>query len=256
MPCPAGSDFDCCYACASGYLLWPSCVPACDITHAYLEGGARGCKACPAGQIQNRSTATTCVFCADLPEYGPNFYATSYGCARCSSLSYATPRPYATGCTPCASGEYVPSGTAACTRCPAGSVLKTTATWAATCAPCPAGTAPDAAGVSCTVCAADTYAPRAGSIACAPCPTATQTHGGNRTGCTPCPPLWNATLVEYVAGGGCAVICAPGTYAVTSPYLPGGCHACTAANELVGTYARTPGAPPTVSAMLALRQHL
>ena len=129
VPCPAGSDFDCCYACASGYLLWPSCVPACDITHAYLEGGARGCKACPAGQIQNRSTATTCVFCADLPEYGPNFYATSYGCARCSSLSYATPRPYATGCTPCASGEYVPSGTAACTRCPAGSVLKTTATW-------------------------------------------------------------------------------------------------------------------------------
>ena len=68
--------------------------------------------------------------------------------------------------------------------------------------------------------------------------------------------LWNATLVEYVAGGGCAVICAPGTYAVTSPYLPGGCHACTAANELVGTYARTPGAPPTVSATLALRQHL
>ena len=42
VPCPAGSDFDCCYACASGYLLWPSCVPACDITHAYLDGGARG----------------------------------------------------------------------------------------------------------------------------------------------------------------------------------------------------------------------
>ena len=37
--CPPGSGFDCCYVCAPGRVLWPSCFSLCvDVEQAYLRG--------------------------------------------------------------------------------------------------------------------------------------------------------------------------------------------------------------------------
>ena len=37
--CPPGSGFDCCYVCAPGRVLWPSCFSLCvDVEQAYLLG--------------------------------------------------------------------------------------------------------------------------------------------------------------------------------------------------------------------------
>ena len=73
--------------------------------------------------------------CSALRQYGPNYYATSYGCVRCSALSYAYPQPNSVQCKPCDPGQYVPAGTATCVQCPRGSVLVLSTVTCAQCEP-------------------------------------------------------------------------------------------------------------------------
>ena len=143
--CPPGSGFDCCYVCAPGRVLWPSCFSLCvDVEQAYLLGAKvsaalfgsppppsdpltppprpqAGCQQCPVGQIQNATSGTTCAPCSAFPQYGPNFQTTTYGCAECAPLSVVAAG--GASCEPCRAGEYVRRGTAVCVGCASGSVL-------------------------------------------------------------------------------------------------------------------------------------
>ena len=110
-----------------------------------------------------------------------------------------------------------------------------------TCSPCSAGTYPDKTGQRCVLCDIDAIAPVSNMTKCRPCGIGQQTVRMNRTACVPCSALWDAKLVEYVPTGGCKLQCASGTYAVTIPYMRGGCAPCTTANAPVGTYNSTLG---------------
>ena len=107
VSCPAGGNIDCCSDCAPGYLKVNAntCSPPCDIAHAYTDGATGSCKPCGPGRIQNTTSGKECVLCSALKAYGPNYYATSYGCVACSALSVVNAE--ATGCDPCTSGKAV-----------------------------------------------------------------------------------------------------------------------------------------------------
>jgi len=216
-----GSDGGACAACAAGTFK-----PA---------AGSAECTSCPANAASPAaSDALTDCLCAagfaggageTCVECAADTFEAGDVCLACPANSVSAPRsagasackckpgysgPDGGPCHACEAGTFKPlAGAAACTACNAhASTLDLAATDAAECR-CTPGFAPSgssAAGVTCALCAADTYKNTTANAACAACTPHSSAPAGSR----------NVSMcrcdAEYVAAGdgSCDRVCAAG----------------------------------------------
>ena len=157
------------------------------------------CNPCPPG--------SACLAGSSEPlPCSPGTFAPSFGtaaCTRCSAGSYQS-QPNATGCEVCVEGSYCPEGVPSPLPCPKGRYSNATGlTTQSECHRSPPGSECWTGSLAPTPCSPGTYAASAGSAECARCPAGSYQGSANATACRLC------ELGNYCPAGAAAALPCP-----------------------------------------------